>query len=258
MKKITALLLVILSLSLLLCSCSQSEAAKAVDEKIKNIGDVDLSKGEAIEEIFKEYSLLTGKDKEDVKNFDKLSEKKNQYDSLKLYSDAADALIALYDKSLSEYGVAYTEIEAALNELYERGADEKNEIKAEYDKITEKVTEKQNEYNEVKTAAVKSAVTYVNGLKKVMGISSLEIKEIGCIAQISDGTTYYLFALKYNDGTADKTVYSSARFAGTPSMETVTSYKDSFYSEKALSDKTNPLKTGNIILDINEITAQLG
>lgn len=257
MKKLAALLLIILSLALIFSSCSKSEAAKTVQEKIKNIGDVDLSKGELIEEVYKEYSLLSGEDKGDVKNFDKLSEIKNQYDALKLYDDKINEITALYDKTFSEYGVSYADIEKAESEINELAPDEKNKLKAEYDKITAKLTEKQEKYNEIKAAAVKSAASYINGLKKAQNLTSVEIKEMGCIAQISDGTTYYLFALNYNNGSENKTVYSSARFAGTPTVDSMMEYKDNFYSEKPMSDKTNPLKSGNIILDIAEINKAL-
>lgn len=255
MKKIISVILIALSFCLILASCGKSEAAKAIDDKIKNIGDVDLSKGSVIEEVFKEYSLLSGEDKSDVKSYDKLFEKKQQYDSLKTFDDKVNEVAALYDKTLSEYGVPYSDIEQALNELNELMPDEKNEMKGEYDKSYEKITSKQEKYNEVAEKAADSAISYINGLIKAKNLTNPEIKEIGCIAQINDGTTYYLFAITYNDGgEKDKSVYSSARFAGTPTVETMLTHKDNFYSEKVMSDKTNALKSGNIILDANEIS----
>lgn len=258
MKKIFSVLLIILMFSLILCSCGKSEEAKAVEAKIEAIGEIDLSKGTLIEEAEKAYAILRGEDKSDVKNYDDLKNMRESYNKLKEYSDKAEALAARYDRIFSEYGISYSEVVDPFNELTTNYPSSDDPIRAEYDKILAPVQEKNEEYEGICKGAVASAVTYINGFKKAVGLNEMEIKDFGGIAQVSEGTVYYLFAMTYNDGSGtDKSVYSSARFAGTPSLESMMEYKDNFYSETPLSEKTDALKCGNLLFDINDILEAL-
>lgn len=258
MKRIITVSLVVLMISLLLCSCGKSEAAKAVEAKIDAIESIDLTKGDAIEEAENAYAMLPGEEKKDVKNYDELKEIRAEYDKLKAFNEKADEFIKLIDRTFSEYGVAYSEFAELFNSLTEENNECSEKVKEEYAKIFEPVKTKNDEYNTVCEAAVKSAVSYINGFKKATGIESFVLNQINAIAQKSDGNTYYLFAMTYTDDSgAEKSIYSSARFAGTPSVDSMMSYKDNFYSEIPMSDKTNALKSGNVILDVNEVTALL-
>ncbi|MBR0160998.1 MAG: hypothetical protein IJQ02_06955 [Oscillospiraceae bacterium] len=67
MKKRMLILICILLLVPLLCGC-QSKAAKTVDQEILALGDITLSRKDAVEEARANYDRLPGKDKKTVKN----------------------------------------------------------------------------------------------------------------------------------------------------------------------------------------------
>ncbi len=258
MKKIVSIILCVIMVAVCFTACSKSEAAKAVMEQIKAIGEITLENENVIIEAEKAYSLLSEEDKKDVKNHDDLVELRASFDRLQSYSDKADALLKTFDKIFTEYGISYSEVITPYDELTTAYSSSDEAVRAEYDKIFASVKEKYDEYCEVAKAATASAVAYINGFKEINKDKEITVKEIGCIAQISDGTTYYLFSMTYTDATGtDYSVYSTARFAGTPSVQSMLNYKDNFYAEASTSEKTNALKCGNILLDINEINKAL-
>lgn len=252
MKKIISALLIMSLMCVLFAACGKSEAAKAVEEKIKAIGEITIDKGPAVEDAMKAYSLLTGEDKGDVKNFDKLSEAKKELDELVAVANRCDVLSKKFDEVFARYGISASEIideYNALTEIIPEGEDKEG---GKYAFFAE-VKEKYESYNKLRENASASACSYVNGFYEVNKGKTVEIEEIGCIAQISNDTEYFLFALRYKDGAESKAVYSSARFAGTPSVQTILSHADNFYKEAPASANTDALLKGNIILDVAAI-----
>lgn len=81
MKKIIALLLVaVMCLSLVACG-GQSEAAKALDEKILTLGEITIDSKELLEEIDTEYENLTDQEKSSLENYDVLKTARDTYNA---------------------------------------------------------------------------------------------------------------------------------------------------------------------------------
>lgn len=252
MKKIITVLLVICLVCIFFTGCSKSEAAKAVEEQIKAIGEVTIDKGEQIEAAEKAYALLTGEDKGDVKNFDKLTEAKKQWEEIKAVSDRCDELTKKLDTVFTQYGISAEEINEEYNAISEIVPESETAEGGKYAFFSD-VKAKYEEYGKMAEDAIGSACSYVKGFYEVNKDKTLEIEDIGCIAQISNDTQYFLFALKYKENGESKTVYSSARFAGTPSVQTMLSYADNFYSVTPASTNTDAFLKGNVILDVQTV-----
>lgn len=81
MKQIFALLLAAaMCLSLVACG-GQSEAAKALDEKILTLGEITIESKELLEEIETEYGSLTDKEKNSLENYDVLRTARETYNA---------------------------------------------------------------------------------------------------------------------------------------------------------------------------------
>ena len=252
MKKIISVVLCVITVMCCFASCGKSDATKAVEAKINAIGKITLEKGDAISDAEAAFELLSTDEGSDVKNFDILVEARNEYDKLIAYKEKADALIEMYDKVFIEYGITYQAIADELNSLNQNIVPSTHESRDEYDKIFAEVNKKHEIYTEIASLSLASAEVYVNGFLAYKKSDSISVKEIGCLAQESDGIMYFLFALTYDEGDGvEKKVYSTARFAETPSIETMLRYAQSFYSESPLSENTDALKNGNILIELN-------
>ncbi len=257
MKKLLSFTLILSLVLVCFASCSKSEEVKAVEAKIKAIGEISLDSEEVIEEAEKAYALLLGKDKGDVKNYEELKNARAELDSMKSLKDKAQELVDKYNKALSEYGNDYSEVSAVFEEIYEEMASVGEDKKEAYEEIISEVKEKEESYNALSEAAQNSAVSYINGFFEVNKGKDITVKEIGCIAQISDGIVYYLFAAVYEEGGKEEKVYSAARFTGTPTMESMLNSKDNFYRDEPASDKTDALIYGNVTIDVSAVLSEV-
>lgn len=249
MKKFISVLLVLFTVCLCFSACGKSEEAKAVEEKIKDLGEITIDKGAAIEEAEKAYAFLSGEDKGDVKNYDELVSAKDAYNAIVEMSERCDALSDTFDIVFSRYGIPYTEVVDEYNAILELIPDEEEGEGGKYSFVSE-IKEKYVKYSEVQENANKSAVSYVKGFLELNKDRDITIEKIGCIAQISDEIQYFLFAMEYKEGEESKAVYSSARFSGTPSVQSMTAGAASLYGEAPASVNTDALVSGNVVIDV--------
>lgn len=254
MKKIISVFAILSAILICFCACGKSEEVKLCEGKIKAIGDVTLEKLELIEAAENAFMLLSGEDKGDVKNKEDLDAARAEYDKLKDFSDRVDALSDKLDRVFSEYGISYAEIIDEYNALNEIIPEDEKE-KEKYS-VPSSLDEKLESFNSTAAAAEVSAVSYVKGFYDINKDKNVTVTDVGCIAQISDGTTYFLFALKYTENGEEKAVYSRARFSGTPSIESMTSYAENFYNEEPASEKTDALIKGNVVLDAEKVLSE--
>lgn len=255
MKKIIPLIVVIALVCSFFCSCGTSDAAKAVIAQIDAIEDVNLDSLDAIEKAEKAYAVLIGEDKGDVKNYEKLTEARATYNKLKDFSDKVTSLIQKYDKTFVEYGISYTAISEESAEIKNIMDASDGSLKEKYEAIYAPVAEKEAKYKEVADKSLMSAESYIKGFYEINkeNKSAITVKEIGCIAQISDGETYFMFAVVYDENGVEKKVYAKARFANAPTVESMVKYADNFYCDAPASEKTNALISGNVIIDVNAV-----
>lgn len=253
MKKFISLTAVILTMLMVLSSCGKSEEVKLCQQKIKAIGDVTLEKIELIEDAENAFMQLSSEEMADVKNRSDLTKAREEYDILKEFADKVDALSAKLDKVFTEYGISYTEVMDEYNALRESIPEETKEKYAVIDTLNDKIAM----FDTVTEKAEKSAVSYVKGFLELNKDKQITVTEIGCIAQISEETTYCMFALRYTEGTEEKEVYAAARFADSPTVESMTSYAEDFYKDAPASDKTNALTTGNVVIDTAKVLSEI-
>lgn len=81
MKRIISLLLAIV-MCVSLCACGKSEAAKAVQKAISEIGEVTYTSGPAIAEAEMLYNELTDAEQTTVNNYDILVQSQEKYDEI--------------------------------------------------------------------------------------------------------------------------------------------------------------------------------
>ena len=101
MKKIVSLLLV-LAICFTLNGCGgQSEAAKALDEKILTLGEITIESKELLEEVEAEYASLTDKEKKSIENIQVLKDARQKYDAIQAEIDAEMQRVQEFAEKLS-------------------------------------------------------------------------------------------------------------------------------------------------------------
>lgn len=249
MKKILSVIAILTLTLLVFCSCGRSEEVKACEDKIKEIGKVSVESEELILAAEEAFMVLSGEDKGKVRNKGELEDARAEYDRLKEIADKADELSEKLDKTFTEYGISNEELASdyeALKELIPEAEQETNPVLAQVEEKLAQVDEKTAESNA-------SAVSYVKGFYEINKDKNVTVKEIGCITQVADGVTYCLFALKYEEGTQEKAVYSNARFSGTPSVASMTAHAENFYGSAPASEDTDALVSGNVVIDTAKV-----
>lgn len=253
MKRLIAVFLCIIMVAFCFCSCMKGEQVKSVEDKISSITEISLETDAVISEIEEAYSLLPDADKSKVGNYGALGKIKENYEFLEKFNEDAQALLGVYEKIFTEYGISVDEVKpfAELEERY-NSCDES--VKAACGEIFDKIFAENDKYVEVEQIAVPSAATYVRGFLAQNPDKKITISDIGCIAQISEGITYFMFALTYTDNeVADKNVYSVTRFTGTPSDETTAKYASDLYRDAPSFEKTDALLCRNIDIDLQAV-----
>lgn len=245
MKKIICIFLMLAVVICCFSSCMKSAEAKAFEEKMNEIGEVSLDKESLIVEARQAYALLTEDDKKSVAS-EKFEKMLADFDEMKKFSKDAESVLGIIGKALSEYGTKKDEITDSYEALSDGLAACAPELKAEYEKIFEPVKTKYAEYKKIEADAALSAKVYIDYFRGINTDKIITVTDIGCIAQVSEGTVYYLFAFTYTDGVNEKTVYSSVRFAGTPGKESFKAFEKNFYSDAPSSEKSDALIMGNI------------
>ena len=249
MKKILSVIAILTLTLLVFCSCGRSESVKLCEDKIKEIGEVSLDSEELIIAAEQAFTLLGAEDKDKVRNKDELEEARAEYDKMKEISDMADEISDKIDRSFTEYGISNEEISSAYEALQELIPEEEKETHPALAQVEEKLAQ----VDEKTAESNASAVSYVKGFYEINKDKNVTVKEIGCITQVADGVTYCLFALKYEEGTQEKAVYSNARFSGTPSVASMTAHAENFYGSAPASEDTDALVSGNVVIDTAKV-----
>lgn len=255
MKKLIPVILIVTIVLTLFSGCKKSEEVKQCENLIKEIGEVTLDSLEAIEKAEKAYGMLTGEDKGKVKNFDDLTEARKIYNEIKAFSDSINEFNLLTDRIFRDYAVNAESINTAFGKLKESLDNVSVKAKPQCEAMFAGAEEKFNAYTKKCEEAVPSAAAYVKAFfaSPEAKNKTITIEKIGCVAQLDDDTIYYIFALSYTENGVTKNVYSTARFAGTPSTNSILAHSDSFFAAKPLSDSLNGLENFNIAFDTEKV-----
>lgn len=241
-----------------LCILAFFVDGKTVDKleaKIEIIGEVTLEKADIITSAKETYSALKGYQQKKVDNAHVLEEAVRAYDALyfgKLTSELSDVI----DRSLSEFGTDSSSIGSLYTQITEfyNGADE--ETKALLEGFDE-IKAKKESFDNAISLSHAAAVSYVKGFLEVNKDKNIEIKKIADIVQKTDDTVYHLFALSYTEDGEEKAVYSSARFSGTPSVESMLAFADRFYGTEPPLETQDALLYGNAQIDVAKVLAEI-
>lgn len=118
----TSYLVLTLLLLFLLTACAQSEAAKAVDQQITDIGEVSLDSKDAISTAESAVAALPEEDRKQLKNEEKLKEARTTYDGL-VKQDAADKVSEAI-AAIGEVSLDSKEAIAKAREAYDGAEDD--------------------------------------------------------------------------------------------------------------------------------------
>lgn len=133
MKRVIALLLVSI-ICLSLCSCGKSDAVKAVEEAISQIGDVSIDSGDAIAYAEKLYDILTDKEKTQVENRLVLTDAVDAYEKVveaeteRLRLESLTSLKAIYADLKDAYAIV-DQYGADLYTAWQLGIQQKEQFK---------------------------------------------------------------------------------------------------------------------------------
>lgn len=245
MKKILVVLMCFFIAISCFSACIQSSAARAVQEKITAIGEVSLDKENLITEAEAAYTALSEKEKLSVE-FKTLELARKNLETLKDFNIKVQNVLGIYETALTEYGTAKSVIVDSYNALSAELSDCPENLRTEFEKIFEPVRVKNGEYEKIETDAAVSAKVYIDYFRGINTDKTITVTDIGCIAQVSEGTVYYLFAFTYTDGRNEETLYSTVRFAGTPAKESFKAFEKNFYADAPSSENADALTMGNI------------
>ncbi len=245
MKKILCALLMLAVVLCCFSSCIKSQEARAFEDIIVEIGEISVSDEALVVEARQAYSLLTEKDKKAI-DTEKAEKLFRDFDALKEFSKDAENVLEILGTALTEYGTPRSTITDSYKALSDGLSACDALLKAEYEKIFEPVRLKFEEYEKIEADATASAKVYIDYFRGINTGKTVTVTEIGCIAQISEGTVYYLFAFSFTDGTKERSVYSTVRFAGTPAKESFRAFEKSFYADAPSSEDADALTVGNI------------
>lgn len=255
MKKVVAVIITFMTVFLTCCSSSNSKSAletyEAAIEKVSVItldSEVDVALAQSA------YNALTQRQKKKISD-EKITKAKEEFERLqKINTLLPEVCIKLENIfkpgqkiSESDFQEDYAYVSENINLLTD-------EQKAEV-KNTERFVTAVQKYESVVSEVGNFAKTYVEKFTETAEFSNAVPKEIACIVNEKDGKAGYYFALKYQDGTQEKTVYSHSAFNSSTDTEKIVKFAEYYYNEKPLSDKYNAFENGNYTLDSASIIA---
>ncbi len=226
-----------------------------VEAMIAVIGEVTLEKEEAVNAAEEAFNALKKSQQKKVDNKDVLTEAVNKIDILFFNTKTAE-LSAAFDKSLTEYGVDSSDFNSLYSTLEEMFNNADEETKGQLQGFDELKTKKEG-YDTTLSESHAAAVAYVKGFLEVNKDKNVTITDIGAIVQKTDDTVYHLFALTYTEDGEEKSVYASARFSGSPSLQSMLAYADRFYGEAPALETQDALTYGNADIDLAKVLSEI-
>lgn len=244
------------SCMLLFAGCGKSEAVKAAEDLIDEIGDVSLDSADAIQSAKEAVAKLSDEEREKVGNSKKLTKAEEVYNNIKAVSDDIEAVVKSADVSFSDDSFKVSENLDKIEDIKTRYNDLKKyqqESIKDFDKL-DSSAEKLNGYVE---NAKKAAVQYVKAFLQTEKGKDATVTAVYCVKQIRNETDeYHFMALTYKgaDGT-EHDVYSGARFTPEVSVEAIKEHADTFFADSPVSETGNAKTKGNVTLNAEEIVA---
>ena len=262
MKKVIIVILAVVLAAAMLTSCGgkRTDAVKAVEQMINEIGDVTLDSAEAISAAEKAYAVLSADEKKAVRNYDKLEKAAETLKALQTKFDSYDEMNEVIRQILDAATTTFSSNSTDFSDLIEKG----DAIVAQYEELDAdgkayvNVTDELKEALETLKSSVDrttaSAAEYVKAFRSVYAEENYEVTAVYCIKQVRDDTEYHIFALTYKDADGnEKTVYANARCSANTTAQTIADNADSFFASKAVSEDYNAAKNGNVALDLEAV-----
>ncbi len=258
MKKVLVVSAVFVLCCLLFTGCGKTEATKAVQTMIGDIGSVNLDSEEQVNAVRAAYNALSDEEKAKVKNYDKLEKAENDLKDIKTFNadiaaviEAAGTSFSNGDFKVSELIQKASDIENAYNGL----SDEyKAQIK-DFDKLTEA---KQVLLGYVENAE-RAAAQYVKAFNELNKGKNYTVTQVYCIKQIrNEKDEYHFFALTYKNAKDNETtVYSVARIPTEVTALSVKAHPEYYFADKPVDEESDAKLSGNINISMENVNALL-
>lgn len=262
MKKVLICILVCLMAALTLTSCKgkKTEATKAVEAMISELGEITIDSADELAAIDKAYAALSADEKDRVKNYDKFTKAKQDLKALKTKFKSYDEMnetirqiIDLASTTFSRDDTDFTDLISKGNAILEQYKQLSKEEK-QYVNVTDELEEALKKLSDMVGSTEKSAAEYVKAFNSIYAEENYEVAAVYCIKQLRDETQYHIFALTYKDADGkEHNLYANARCATGTTAEVIEQNKDVFFSETAADYSFNAVFNGNVDLDLETV-----
>ena len=261
MKRIIACILILAMALAVFSACGKkTEAVKAVEAMIDEIGEVTEDSAESLAKIQQAYAVLSADEQKRVKNHKKLEKAleelkaiQNRLNSIEEINDAIAAVIGTANTTFSKDSTDFTAViekgEAALKQYGELSKEDQARVDMSDDFKTALQTLK-----DMVDGTEKSAAEYVKAFKEVFKDEKPEITAVYCLKQLRDDTQYHIYALDYTGTDGEKhTVYANARCSSNTPADVIVKNAETFFAEEPISNTFNAVTGGNVTLDLEKV-----
>lgn len=262
MKKVLICILVCLMAALTLTSCKgkKTDATKAVEAMISELGEITIDSADELKAIEKAYTALSPDEKDRVKNYDKFREAKEELKALqtkfKSYDEMNETIqqiIDLASTTFSRDDADFSDLIAKGNAILEQYKDLSKDEKA-YVNVTDEFKDALKALTDMVGSTEKCAAEYVKAFNRIYADQHYELSAVYCIKQLRDDVQYHIFALTYKDADGNEhNLYANARCSDGTTAEVIEQNKDVFFAETAVDYSFNAVFNGNVDLDLEAV-----
>lgn len=262
MKKIllAAVICLLAALTLTACGGKKTEATKAVEAMIGDMGEITIDSADALGKIQEAYNALSAEEKERVKNYDKFEKALETLKAEKQRFASYDEMNAKIAEIVNAAGSTFSKDGTDYSKLIESG----NAILEQYGKMSGEEKSHIQMPDDFKSAletlggyvsgTEAIATEYVKAFYTVYKDQKYEVTNIYCIKQIRNETQFHVFALTYKDAAgAEHTLYANARCSADTKAAAIAENADAFFAEKSVSDDFNAVTNGNVEINVENV-----
>lgn len=259
MKKYVCAVLCVLLILCVFTGCGKSEAVKATEKLIGDIGKISLESEEPLSLAREAFDALTEEEQAKVKNLSKLEKAEAEYKEITDFNADIEAIIRSAEASFSAEDFDLSgliEKADAIEEQYAAMSEERKAMVTDYEKVADAKAVLVSYIENAQMAAAQ----YIKAFQSVYKTEKYTVTGVYCIKQIRNETDeYHLFALTYNtaDG-KEKNAYSHARCTTDVTAEAIAARPETFFAEKPVTDDSDAIECGNVKLDIESALALIG
>lgn len=258
MKKIIAMLMLILMLFTTACSTATQEEKDAMikyEECIKKLENITLDSEYDILSAEAAYNALSADQKASVSN-EVVVNARSTFDIMKKLSEILPGLCTKLEYIfIPNQSARFEDFKEDYDYVVENVGKLSEEQKAQVGN-TDKFLELKEKYEAEADNVFAVAKLYAAAFLEIN--ENAEITEIACIVNVLNGKTNYYPALKYDDGNGEKTVYSNVVMETGHPKESLVHFASSFYADKPSGENMDAFRNGNYPVDTASVLEAIG